>query len=131
MPHPSPRLAATLLAAACAPLPEVQRAEGELVIELIHLGSGVPGEATLVVGPDGTSVLVDLGNDRHADELQDALRRHGQQEQVDHVLLTHFHGDHIGAFYDLFSEGGGPVSIAGSVFSRGLHDLQPGGAPRG
>jgi len=37
-------------------------APGELTIVQLHLDTQARGEATMVVGPDGTTVLIDAGN---------------------------------------------------------------------
>ncbi|MCP4806178.1 MAG: MBL fold metallo-hydrolase [Proteobacteria bacterium] len=72
-----------------------------LLIERIDLGSTSIGESTLVVGPDGTTVLIDVGNDRHDDEVTDAL--HGREP--DFTVITHLHADHVGGLSDLDQTG--------------------------
>jgi competence protein ComEC len=58
------------------------------------------GAATLIVAPGGESLLVDTANrtpdDRDAKRIMVAVRQAGLK-QIDILLTTHFHGDHIGA----------------------------------
>lgn len=135
------RVGIALALAAGAPLPgacgggDVRPwSEGELVIEQIGLTGEAIGEAALVVGPDGTSVLIDLGNDAHADQVIEALERHNRERAVDWVLLTHYHADHIGGFDELFEfslEGDrAPVSVREQVLTRGMVDIGAGGSNR-
>ena len=49
--------------------------EGELIIEQIYLPGAVSGESALIIGPDGTSVLIDVGNDSHQAEVREAVMR--------------------------------------------------------
>src|SRR6516225_4837923 len=57
------------------------------------------GQATLVVSPSGQSLLIDAGwpgNDgRDADRILAAAHQAGLQ-QIDYVLITHYHRDHVG-----------------------------------
>jgi beta-lactamase superfamily II metal-dependent hydrolase len=57
------------------------------------------GAATLIVTPEGQSLLVDTGNptpdDRDAKRIQDAVQQAGLKK-IDYLLITHFHGDHVG-----------------------------------
>ena len=58
------------------------------------------GAATLIVAPGGESMLVDTANrtadDRDAKRIMVAVKEAGIK-QIDILLTTHFHGDHIGA----------------------------------
>src|SRR5215471_17554202 len=58
------------------------------------------GAATLIVAPSGESMLVDTANrtpdDRDAKRIMAAVEQAGLK-QIDILLTTHFHGDHIGA----------------------------------
>jgi beta-lactamase superfamily II metal-dependent hydrolase len=58
------------------------------------------GAATLIVAPSGESLLVDTANrapdDRDAKRILIAAQQAGLK-QIDILLTTHFHGDHIGA----------------------------------
>ncbi len=62
------------------------------------------GQATLLVAPSGASLLVDTGwagNDgRDAGRIQAAMRDAGIT-RIDHVLITHFHADHVGGVPEL------------------------------
>ena len=57
------------------------------------------GNATLLVSPSGQSLLIDTGNligaARDADRIMSAVRDAGIS-QIDHVVITHWHGDHYG-----------------------------------
>jgi len=62
------------------------------------------GASTLIVTPDGQSLLVDTANrtpdDRDAKRIFAAAQKAGLK-QIDILLTTHFHGDHIGAMQAL------------------------------
>jgi competence protein ComEC len=60
------------------------------------------GQATLYVSPSGESLLVDTGNPggRDAGRIMLALADAGAK-QIDHLVLTHYHSDHIGSVLEL------------------------------
>src|SRR5438132_9930441 len=60
------------------------------------------GGATLFVSPSGQSLLVDAGNPgaRDADRIAAAAKSAGLS-QIDYVLISHFHSDHVGGVADL------------------------------
>lgn len=100
-----------------APIP------GEITIVQLDLPIGPNlerGEAALVVGPDGTRVLIDVGDEHHDDQIRDAIAALPGEPAVDWVILTHFHGDHIGAFTHL------DLPIRRGVIHRGFVDLGDG-----
>lgn len=103
--------------------------DATLVIEQIGL-SGMMGAAALVVGPDGTSVLIDVGGDSHAAQVLEAVDRRLGQRVVDWVVITHYHFDHVGGFDKLFqpcaANGNKPITVAHAVVTRGLYDLDSG-----
>jgi len=114
---------------------------GEVTLWQLELPVGlVPksGEAAIVVGPDGTLVVIDVGNSNHDDEVRAAIRelntvwltaergyRARAPLEVEWIVLTHFHGDHVGAFEKLTS-GAEPLSITRGVVHRGFVDVGPG-----
>jgi beta-lactamase superfamily II metal-dependent hydrolase len=63
------------------------------------------GNATLFVSPAGESVLIDTGNGgqaavRDADRIMAAAKDAGLG-RIDHLITTHWHGDHFGAMSEL------------------------------
>ena len=63
------------------------------------------GNAVLFVTPSGESVLIDSGNappaaTRDADRIMVAVRDAGLT-QIDHLITTHYHGDHVGGLPEL------------------------------
>ncbi len=56
------------------------------------------GQSTLLVSPSGASLLVDTGwpdNGRSADRIVAAMKAAGIT-RIDHLLITHYHADHVG-----------------------------------
>jgi len=63
------------------------------------------GNATLFVAPSGESVLIDSGNGgaaaaRDADRIMAAVKDAGLT-RIDHLITTHWHGDHFGGLEEL------------------------------
>ena len=60
------------------------------------------GQATLFVSPSGESLLVDTGfpGDRDTGRIMDAIKAAGLT-QLDHLVSTHYHVDHIGGLQAL------------------------------
>ena len=62
------------------------------------------GEATLFVSPSGESMLVDTGwpgfDGRDADRIVKVAETAGVS-QIDYLVVTHFHGDHMGGALQL------------------------------
>src|SRR2546430_1952249 len=66
------------------------------------------GNATLFVTPSGESLLIDTGNigaaaPRDAGRIMAAMKDAGLQ-QIDHLITTHWHGDHFGGMAELASK---------------------------
>jgi competence protein ComEC len=57
------------------------------------------GQATLIVSPTGASMMVDAGwpgfNGRDADRIAAAAKQAGLA-RIDNLVVTHYHGDHVG-----------------------------------
>lgn len=103
----------------------------EGTLDIHHISTG-RGNATLFVLPDGTSLLVDAGDagadrDPVATPRPDGSRSPGEWiaryvERVrpgglDYVLLTHFHGDHMGGLAEVVEA----IPVA-KVLDRGWPD---------
>jgi competence protein ComEC len=95
-------LVAMLLAAATAANAPAQAksAHGLLIYSIDVEG----GQSTLLVAPSGVSLLVDTGwpgnNGRDAQRIMDAMHDAGISK-IDHLLITHFHDDHVGGVTNL------------------------------
>jgi competence protein ComEC len=71
----------------------------------IYLVDVEGGNATLFVSPEGESLLIDTGNgganaERDAGRIIDAMEDAGL-DQIDHLITTHWHGDHFGSMVEL------------------------------
>jgi competence protein ComEC len=60
------------------------------------------GQSTLIVTPAKQSVLIDTGfaGERDTDRIAQAAKAAGLK-QIDYVLITHYHEDHVGGVADL------------------------------
>ncbi len=88
-----------LLITACAPLMDTvvdsekeEDSSRSLTIHFIDVGQG---DAIWIQTPEGENVLVDAGDNQHADALVNYLRKH-QVQRFEAVVGTHPHEDHIG-----------------------------------
>jgi competence protein ComEC len=95
--HMTRALAATLvglLALVCSPL--AQTGGGRLQISWIDVEGGA---STLFAAPNGQSLLFDTGfpgnDDRDAKRIAAAAKAMGLT-RIDHVVISHWHGDHVG-----------------------------------
>ncbi len=63
------------------------------------------GAATLLVTPAGETVLIDTGNPgrRDPDRIVKAVTSAGMK-QIDHLIITHYHGDHFGGALTLVEQ---------------------------
>jgi beta-lactamase superfamily II metal-dependent hydrolase len=98
-----PLLAVTTALVLATARPDAQTA-GDLRIYTIDVEGG---GATLYVPPSGESLLIDTGNGdaaarRDADRIMAAVSDAGLK-QIDHLITTHYHGDHVGGVAELAS----------------------------
>ena len=99
----SPMLLAALALSMALPVAQTRTARG-LDMYVVDVEGG---NATLVVAPSGESVLIDSGNGgaaavRDADRIMAAAKDAGLS-RIDHLITTHYHGDHFGGMAELAS----------------------------
>jgi competence protein ComEC len=93
-------LGLTLLGAAAAVAQNRDRSSLDIYVVDVE-----GGNATLFVAPSGESLLIDTGNggaaaDRDASRIMAAVEDAGVR-RIDHLITTHYHGDHFGAMEPL------------------------------
>jgi glyoxylase-like metal-dependent hydrolase (beta-lactamase superfamily II) len=84
-------------------LPALAQTRTSLDIYVIDVEGG---NSTLFVPPSGESVLIDTGNVGAAAAKRDAARimaaiKDAGLTQIDHLITTHWHGDHFGAMAEV------------------------------
>ena len=91
--------AAAILALTSAPM--AQRGTPSKPLD-IYVVDTEGGKAALWVAPSGQSLLIDSGNpgDRDLDRIMAAINAAGVK-QIDFLILTHYHVDHIGGVTEL------------------------------
>ena len=87
------------------------------------------GGSTLIVTPEGESVLIDAGNPggRDAARIHKIATQLAGLKKIDHVIITHFHVDHFGGAAELAD-----IMPVGALYDKGLTDAAPdaGGNPK-
>jgi len=99
--------------------------DGELEIHHIDVGQA---DATLLISPDGETVLIDTGDWRQSgQDVLEYLDAH-QIDRVDHLVATHAHADHIGghdaiiAHYETERDGIGAAYDSGVAHASATYD---------
>jgi competence protein ComEC len=93
------RLLAVLLlaAASCQPHENPPEDRGPaILIVAVDVGQGA---SALVVGTDGSALLIDGGASSHVGAVRDAVASYAGG-RVDHVVVTHWDADHVGGLAD-------------------------------
>jgi beta-lactamase superfamily II metal-dependent hydrolase len=80
------------------------------------------GGSTLIVTPDGESVLIDTGNPggRDAARIHKVATQLAGLQKIDHIITTHFHVDHFGGAAELAE-----LMPVGALYDKGLPDGVP------
>lgn len=82
------------------------------------------GAATLLVTPAGESVLVDTGNPggRDSKRIHEVATKTAGLKQIDHLVTSHFHGDHFGGAAELST-----LMPIVNVYDNGIPEKDPDG----
>jgi len=117
------RMWLAVMAAAVLAAP-VARTQGQNTTDIYFIDTE-GGQATLIISPtSGTlgtkeTLLLDAGNlnppGRDADRILAALKAAGVDERIDHLVVSHYHGDHVG----------GVAALADKVTIRRVLDPGP------
>jgi competence protein ComEC len=90
---------------ACLSLPVVPAARGGKALEIYFIDVE-GGQSTLIVDPQGESLLIDTGWDdfhgRDANRIMAAAKDAGI-DHIDDLVITHYHADHVGGIAQLAS----------------------------
>ncbi|MCX7569940.1 lamin tail domain-containing protein [Tumebacillus sp. DT12] len=86
---------------------------GQLHIGSIDVGQG---DATLIVSPEGKSLLVDV-NQSSAAKIADYIQTVLGHKNLDYILVTHYHADHMGDYVNLLKNYG--VTVKTATYDRG------------
>ncbi len=107
--------------------PDEDMSGKKILIEQIYFPGKSMGEAILIIGPDGTSVLIDTANDSMTTQIAEAIFRRTGKKEIDWVIITHYHNDHIGGFDNLFGNDSNDskeeIKINKGIISRGMLDI--------
>jgi beta-lactamase superfamily II metal-dependent hydrolase len=72
----------------------------ELRVYVLDVGQG---DSILIISPEGKTVLVDAGDEKHGKQIVEALKSKGVQDHLDYFVATHSHPDHIGGVPEVFA----------------------------
>ena len=94
-------LTAALFLSALLPITTPAQKPNKLLLYSLDVEGG---QSTLLVSPSGDSLLIDTGwsgsNSHDAKRIEAAMKDAGIKK-IDHVLITHFHVDHVGGVPNL------------------------------
>jgi competence protein ComEC len=99
--------------------------EGELSVHLLNVGQG---SSTLVVGPDGETILIDTGDWTDDGEGVIAYLESQGVTRIDHLVTSHPDADHIGGHaavikhFEATGDGVGAVYDPGIVSSSATYE---------
>ncbi len=80
------------------------------------------GGSTLIVTPEGESVLIDTGNPggRDAKRIHKIATEVAGLKKIDHIVITHFHVDHFGGMAELAD-----LMPVGTLYDKGITETSP------
>ncbi|MGH9754792.1 MAG: ComEC/Rec2 family competence protein [Blastocatellia bacterium] len=94
--------------------------QGRLQIYALDVGQG---DSTLIITPEGKSVLIDAGPPQAGDEVVAALRKRDVQS-LDLAVATHPHADHIGGMRPVIENFGVKNFLdSGQIYASKVYEL--------
>lgn len=91
--------------------------DGELQIHHIDVGQA---DSTLLITPDGETILIDSGDWRQSGQgVIDYLENH-DIERIDHLVATHAHADHIGGHDEIIEHYETEHDGVGAAYDSGV-----------
>lgn len=122
----SPSTTGTAEQTTAAPAATAETApDGELSVHVLNVGQG---SSTLIIGPDGETILIDTGDWRDDGEDVIAYLEAQGVTRIDHLVTTHPDADHIGGHaaviehFETEHEGVGAVYDPGIASSSATYD---------
>jgi beta-lactamase superfamily II metal-dependent hydrolase len=90
----------------------------------IHWIDSEGGGSTLIVTPEGESVLIDTGNPggRDPKRIHEVATKEAKLTRIDHCVITHFHVDHFGGMAELAA-----LMPIGTLYDKGITEGSPDG----
>lgn len=85
----------TIVDATAEPTPTTS--QGKMTVKYIDVGQG---DATLIVSPEGKTVLIDAGDNSQGKAVIQSLKKEAVK-QIDYFVLTHPDADHVGGADDV------------------------------
>ncbi len=83
----------------------------------IHIINVQQGDATLIVGPNGTTLLIDGGDTDHGkNDIVPYLQGLGITNSIDYMVNTHRHADHLGGLDEVIHAG---YDVKKSIWDNG------------
>lgn len=113
------RISLLLLASLAVPLPSASF-EPSGLLEIHYINPTIQAGVTLVIGPDGTTVLMDAG--KAGDVIPDYLASIGLiagVDDLDYTIAGHLDADHIRGFKDVFPVTGAGYDVATANYFNG------------
>ncbi|MCG7852041.1 MAG: MBL fold metallo-hydrolase [Methanosarcinaceae archaeon] len=77
------------------------------------------GSSTLIITPNGKSVLIDCGDDGNADSVYQVISNLAQLSTINYFVCTHYHDDHYGALDKLMDKG---LAVSDKFYDRDSQD---------
>ena len=89
-------------------------------LKIYHIDVG-QADATLIISPNGNTLLIDSGKNGHGTRIKSIMQQAGVS-RIDHFVSTHYHEDHYGGIDDLANDS--EITI-GEVYDRGDKNFIP------